>query len=216
MPYKVIPVIPQVQRSLGLVDIKVEICDVADVSTASKRSEAAVLLQKDEIFESDDTPSNLLQEIVRGEAESDIRRSKAPEKFQTEHPDKILPLVDVKAGKLPLVKGDSGVQLTASTNVASTSALFATELQSTPEAHVDEVYKAASEIKCDTVSQIINSEKALSLVHENAGDIPVTKSTPLPVVKNVDEWKDHITSSDGATSYNLLDEPSTSQQGTKI
>lgn len=45
------------------------------------------------------------------------------EKFQTEHPDKILPLVDVKAGKLPLVKGDSGVQLTAScsANVASTS-----------------------------------------------------------------------------------------------
>lgn len=40
-------VIPPVQRSLGLVDIKVEICDVADVSTAlTKQSEAAVLLQE--------------------------------------------------------------------------------------------------------------------------------------------------------------------------
>ena len=40
-------VIPPVQRSFGLVDIKVEICDVADVSTAlTKQSEAAVLLQE--------------------------------------------------------------------------------------------------------------------------------------------------------------------------
>ncbi len=44
-------VIPQVQRSLSLEDIKVEICDVADLSTAlTKESEAAVLLQKGKIL----------------------------------------------------------------------------------------------------------------------------------------------------------------------
>ncbi len=57
-----------------------------------------------------------------------------------------------------------------------------------------------AEVKCDAISQIISSEKALSLVAENAGKLPVpAETTLLPVVKNIDELKD-FTSLNAVTS----------------